>query len=194
MKYYHVRINLIGGMLLDGYACLGLAKSVAVLDRLTGKAWPYQVIHRALKTGNCWAQAYEQPAVTSPPGKTHVARCVVVSIEDAGQNPYPELRNPDEPQPLCSVCQLPRQRAENGWHSCFTCGPVAAPAAGPPVAKYDTTQPFTLPLFDAALVAMWVPEIIEKGVPKSDAAVFKRLEKTLLSLLKLANYAPFRRK
>jgi hypothetical protein len=195
MNYYHVRMTLISGTLLDGYACLGLSKSVAVLDRMTGKSWPYQVIHRAVKAGKCWAQAYEQPAVTSPAGKAHIARCVVVSIEDAGKNPFPELRNPDEPQPLCRVCHEPRLRAENGWHACFNCGPDAAPVAAPPVAKdTDLTRPFSLPLYDAAIVAMWVPEIIEKGVPERDAPVFSRLEKKLLSLLKLAGYEPFRRR
>lgn len=171
MKYYHVRINLISGTMLDGYACQGLAKSVAVLDQLTGKKWPYQVIHRTIKAGKCWAQAYEQPAVTAPPGKTHVARCVVVSIEDAGDNPYPELRSGSEILPAPAV-------------------------AAPPVAENDAlnTQPFTLPLYDAAIVAMWVPEIIEKGVSKDDAPVFRRLQKKLLHQLKLANYEPFRRR
>jgi hypothetical protein len=171
MNYYHVRLSLLSGTMLDGYACLGLAKSVAMLSQLTGKQWPYQVINRALKKRPCWAHAYEQPAVTAPAGKPHAARCVVVSIEDAGQNPYPELLDSDEAPPL---------------------GPVAA---APRVTKRGapTTQPFTLLLEDAALIAMWVPEIIEKGVSKRDAPVFERLEKTLLHQLKLANYEPYRR-
>ena len=194
MNYYHVRVNLISGTALDGYACLGLSQAVATLDKLTGKKWPYQVIHRTVKAGRCWAQAYEQPAVTLPAGAAHVGRCVVVSVEDAGQQPYPEMRHPNEAQPLCLTCDAPRSRASEGWHSCFTCGPGSLPSAPSPATEKLVTLPLAMLADYAAIIVSWVPDIIEKGVPAKDAPVFRRLEKSLVAQLGKLGYEPLRRK
>jgi hypothetical protein len=39
---------------------------------------------------------------------------------------------------------------------------------------------FELSASDAATIASWIPDIIEKGVPDSHAPVFRRLAKALL--------------
>lgn len=155
MKYYHVRVTLLSGTPLDGYACQGLSQAVACLNKITGKQWPYQVIHRAVRAGSCWGQAYEQSATSAsdPPEAKFPARRVFVSIEDAGKAPCPEL--PDFVQPVRPAAELAPVRLAN------------SPA----------TQPFVQQLHDAILVTMWVPEVTGKGVPHRNAPIFQRLEK-----------------
>jgi hypothetical protein len=125
--YYHLRINLLSGSsgcMLEGYTCKGLTRAVAKLDELTGRAWPYQVLHRALKgAGSVWAEAYTEPATGNPEkGTYHGPRAVVASLENAGPEPTEWLRLPDELPLHCWKCYEPLLRASNGWHSCMKHG------------------------------------------------------------------------
>jgi hypothetical protein len=124
--YYHLRINLLSGMsgtMLEGYTCKGLTRAVAKLDELTGRAWPYQVLHRTLKAAGVWSEAYTEPATGNPEkGTYHGPRAVVASLECAGAQPDLWLRLPDELPLHCWQCYEPLLRASNGWHSCMKHG------------------------------------------------------------------------
>ena len=122
--YYHLRINLLSGTSLEGYTCKGLRRAVAKLEELTGRAWPYQVLHRTLRDAGAWAQAYVEPERgNQATGTYHRARAVVASLESAGAEPEEWLRMPDELPLHCWNCYQPLLRASNGWHSCLKCGP-----------------------------------------------------------------------
>jgi hypothetical protein len=87
-NYYHVRISLFSGTQLEAVTVYKLSNAMRRLESWTGQPWPYQVIHRALKASGCWAQAHTQSGRGSKEAGTYsVARCVVVSIEDAGELP-----------------------------------------------------------------------------------------------------------
>lgn len=75
--HYHVRVLHANGTRVDGGTCFGLAKSVKLLNQLTGFEWPYQVIHRILKNAGTWCEAFTAPALG--PGS------FLAVVEDAGQ-------------------------------------------------------------------------------------------------------------